>query len=196
MIKRIANKRIISICETANERGGYREIHTGSTKINTSVLGIESLVDEGEFLACGKDEQRRHLKEDAFVISLYIEAHPKREIAVECSEMVALYYKSIGVSYDNLHNDCKDTQMNTIYIRVLEHDTADQIRIGYAFPTNNIVKTAQDIFTQEDKSLNWCGGALLSAPKFYKRIALVDARTLQTVKDIYDGKEWDPCVTQ
>lgn len=87
-------------------------------------------------------------------------------------------------------------QINTIYIRVLEHDTADQIRIGYAFPTNNIVKTAQDIFTQEDKSLNWCGGALLSAPKFYKRIALVDARTLQTVKDIYDGKEWDPCVTQ
>ena len=223
-MKRMANKRIITICETANERGGYREIRTGSTKINTSVLGIESLVDEGEFLACSKDEQRRHLKEDAFVISLYIEAHPKREVAVECSEMVASYYKSIGVSellalsnqrysfahsglgglslkgalknYDNLHNDCKDTKMNTIYIRVLEHDTADQIRIGYAFPTNNIVKTAQDIFTQEDKSLNWCGGALLSAPKFYKRIALVDARTLQTVKDIYDGKEWDPCVTQ
>lgn len=98
MIKHMANKRIISICETANERGGYREIRTGSTKINTSVLGIESLVDEREFLACGKDEQRRHLKEDAFVISLYIEAHPKREVAVECSEMVASYYKSIGVS--------------------------------------------------------------------------------------------------
>lgn len=96
-MKRMASKRIISICETANERGGYREIRTGSTKIDTSVLGIERLVDEGEFLACCKDEQRRHLKEDAFVISLYIEAHPNREVTVECSEMVASYYKSIGV---------------------------------------------------------------------------------------------------
>ena len=86
--------------------------------------------------------------------------------------------------------------MNIQYVRVLEHDTADQIRIGFAFPTNNIVKTAQDIFSQENEKLTWCGGALLSVPKFYKRIALVDARTLQTVKDIYDGREWDPCVSQ
>ena len=84
--------------------------------------------------------------------------------------------------------------IRTQYVRVLKHDTADQIRISFAFPTNDIVKTAQDIFTQEDENLNWCGGARLSASKFYRRIALVDARTLQTVKDIYDGSEWDPCV--
>ena len=83
---------------------------------------------------------------------------------------------------------------STQYVRVLEHDTADQIRIGFAFPTNNIVKTIREIFAQEDEKLDWCGGARLSASKFYRRIALVDARTLQTVKDIYDGSEWDPHV--
>lgn len=83
-----------------------------------------------------------------------------------------------------------------LQIRVLEHDTSDQIRLGFAFPTNNIVKTAQDIFAQEDEKLQWCGGARLSVSRFYRRIALVDARTLQTVMDIYDGKEWDPCLNQ
>ena len=84
--------------------------------------------------------------------------------------------------------------MDTRYVRVLEHDSVDQIRIGFSFPTTDVKKTARDIFAQEDAKLQWCGGALLSARKFYRKIALVDAGTLQPIITIYDGREWDPCL--
>ena len=82
------------------------------------------------------------------------------------------------------------------YVRVLEHDTADQIRVGYQFPTHDLEKTANDVFEQENAKLRWCGGAWLCAPRFYRRIALVDANTLTTVMDIYDGREWAPCLNR
>lgn len=37
---------------------------------------------------------------------------------------------------------------NTIYIRVLQHDKNDQIRIGEAFPATDLNKAEKDIIAQ------------------------------------------------
>jgi len=76
-------------------------------------------------------------------------------------------------------------------VRVLEHSRTDQISIGYSFSTNNIVTTAQALYNQEDEKLRWTGGAYLAVPKYYRRIALVDAVTLQPVMEVFNGREWD-----
>lgn len=74
-----------------------------------------------------------------------------------------------------------------IYVRVLQHDTADQVRIGASFPIfkEDINRTADNTKAQYDKDMEWCGGFEAGCEKYYLRIALVDADTLQSVKEIW-----------
>ena len=78
-----------------------------------------------------------------------------------------------------------------IYIRVLEHDTCDQIRIGCSFPIfdGDQEKAVKSTIDQYDKQFNFCGGWNEgNANKYYKRIALVDAKTLQSIVEIWNKK--------
>lgn len=76
-------------------------------------------------------------------------------------------------------------------LRVLQQDTDDQIRIGECFPIpgNALDQVAENTRKQYDQRLEWCGGFKAGCEKYYKRIALVDADTLQSIREIYPGKE-------
>lgn len=76
-------------------------------------------------------------------------------------------------------------------IRIFQHDTEDQIRIGESFPIpcsclKEIVEKTINLYSEK---LAWCGGFQAGCEKYYKRIALVDAETFQSVVEIYPGKE-------
>lgn len=77
------------------------------------------------------------------------------------------------------------------YLRVLQHDRSDEIRIGVAFCAIGELDNAEQecIKTYEEKCA-WCGGFSAACEKYYKRIALVDAETLETIRTIYE----DNCV--
>lgn len=78
-----------------------------------------------------------------------------------------------------------------IYIRVLEQDTCDQIRIGSAYPIwkNNLQQEVDNVIKAYDKRMEWCGGWTdKNNNEYHKRIALVDAETLQSVKEIWKKK--------
>mgnify|MGYP000572818356 CR=1 FL=1 len=47
---------------------------------------------------------------------------------------------------------------NLINIRVLQHDTNDQIRIGMAYPIIDLDKAEKDIVDNYEKKTAWCGG--------------------------------------
>ena len=78
-----------------------------------------------------------------------------------------------------------------IYIRVLQQDTEDQVRMGASFPLfkDDVERVAENTIKQYDKDLEWCGGFQAGCEKYYKRIALVNADTFQSIKEIYPGKE-------
>ena len=78
-----------------------------------------------------------------------------------------------------------------IKLRVLSQDIDDQIRIGEAFTIleKNIEKIAENTRKQYDQQLDWCGGFQAGCEKYYKRIALVDADTFQSIREIYPRKE-------
>lgn len=78
-----------------------------------------------------------------------------------------------------------------INLRVLQQDTEDQIRIGAGFPahTKMLDKVVENTIKQYGKELEWCGGFQEGCKRYYKRIALVNADTLQSVREIYPGKE-------
>ena len=57
---------------------------------------------------------------------------------------------------------------NLINIRVLQHDTNDQIRIGMAYPIIDLDKA--------------------DCEKYYQRIAIVRADTLEVIRPIYPNK--------
>lgn len=78
-----------------------------------------------------------------------------------------------------------------INIRVLQQDTEDQIRIGASFPVpgDELDKVVENTVKQYSKDLEWCGGFQEGCKRYYKRIALVDADTLQVITEIYPGKE-------
>ena len=88
---------------------------------------------------------------------------------------------------------CNTTDManGIITLRVLQQDTEDQIRIGAGFPAleGNIDKVVENTIKQYGKELEWCGGFQEGCKRYYKRIALVNADTLQSVREIYPGKE-------
>ena len=78
-----------------------------------------------------------------------------------------------------------------ITVRVLQQDTEDQIRIGAGFPayTKMLDKVVENTIKQYGKELEWCGGFQEGCEKYYKRIALVDADTLQSIREIYPVKK-------
>lgn len=76
-----------------------------------------------------------------------------------------------------------------INIRVLQHDTEDQIRIGTAYPVFNLDKAEQNIIKAYEKDTAWCGGFKVACEKYYKRIAIVNADTLEVIRSIYERKE-------
>ncbi len=77
------------------------------------------------------------------------------------------------------------------YIRVIQHDLhGDNIRIGAAFPilenTNEWMDTAEKSTVESyEKNCAWNGGFEKSCHDYYKRIALVDADTLEILRLIY-----------
>ena len=76
----------------------------------------------------------------------------------------------------------------TIYIRVLQHDKNDQIRIGEAFPATDLNKAEKDIIAQYEAKCAWCGGFKAACEKYYQRIAIVRADTLEVIRPIYPNK--------
>lgn len=75
-----------------------------------------------------------------------------------------------------------------INIRVLQHDTEDQIRIGMAYPVIDLDKAEKDIINSYEKKTAWCGGFKTAYEKYYKRIAIVNADTLEVIRPIYPNK--------
>lgn len=81
--------------------------------------------------------------------------------------------------------------MQMSFMRVLEHDTCDQIRIGASFPVirEQVAKVAETIIHGYDKQLEWRGGwNEENAREFYKRIALVDADSLQVLHEVWSSE--------
>ena len=76
-----------------------------------------------------------------------------------------------------------------MFIRVLEHDTCDQIRIGRSFPIyeEQLEKAVENVKKDYNKEMAWCGGWTdENNNKYHQRIALVDAKTLQSVKEVWN----------
>ena len=81
---------------------------------------------------------------------------------------------------------------NLIKVRILQHDTTDQIRIGMATPLageSSISSYVETVKKQYEKECEWCGGFAAACKKYYQRIAIVDADTLQELSSIYNRKE-------
>ena len=78
-----------------------------------------------------------------------------------------------------------------IYIRVLEQDTCDQIRIGAAYPIwkDSLQREAEKVIEAYGKRMEWCGGWTdKNNNEYHERIAIVDAETLQSIKEIWKKK--------
>lgn len=76
-----------------------------------------------------------------------------------------------------------------IYIRILQHDTEDQIRIGAAYPVTDLDRLEQGTIEVYEKETAWCGGFKSACEKYYKRVAIVDAETLEVLRIIYNKEE-------
>ena len=77
---------------------------------------------------------------------------------------------------------------NLINIRVLQHDTNDQIRIGMAYPITDLDKEEKKIIALYESKTAWCGGFKVACEKYYQRIAIVRADTLEVIRQIYPNK--------
>lgn len=75
-----------------------------------------------------------------------------------------------------------------IFVRVLEHDTCDQIRIGMAYPihANQVEKAAESVKALYGEKLEWCGGFERGCKEYYLRIALVNADTLDSIAEVWN----------
>lgn len=80
-------------------------------------------------------------------------------------------------------------ETETIKIRVLEHDLQDNIRIGQAIEKLNTKEVmdnvALSVLEMYNERLNWCGGFDEGAEKYYKRIAIVNADTLEVMRLLF-----------
>lgn len=79
-----------------------------------------------------------------------------------------------------------------INIRVLQHDLEDNIRIGVAYPIWDTPEAKDEavckVKSMYDKRLNWCGGFAEGATKYYDRIAIVNADTLEVIRLVYSNE--------
>lgn len=79
---------------------------------------------------------------------------------------------------------------NLINIRVLQHEKSyDNIRIGASFKSDNLDDSIQDVIKHYEAKSEWCGGFQRACETYYKRIAIVDADTLEVIHSIYERKE-------
>lgn len=79
-----------------------------------------------------------------------------------------------------------------IYIRVLEQDLCDQVRIGSGYPifADRLDEEVERIKKAYDERLSWCGGwTEENNNKYHQRIALVDAETFKSVREIWNKKK-------
>jgi hypothetical protein len=76
-----------------------------------------------------------------------------------------------------------------IYIRILQHDTEDNIRIGAAYPVTDLDRAENGIVKAYEKDTAWCGGFKSACEKYYKRVAIVNAETLEVIKSIYNKED-------
>ena len=82
-------------------------------------------------------------------------------------------------------------EKSVINLRVLEHDTCDQIRIGATFPAFNkdLDKVVENTKHQYEKEFSHAGTFNQMCEKYKKRVALVDAETLQSVREIWNRQK-------
>lgn len=76
--------------------------------------------------------------------------------------------------------------METNFYRVLQQDIYNQIRIGAPFYGTDIDAIVANVVKSYEASGNWCGGFKIACEKYYQRIAIVDADTLQIIRVIYN----------
>lgn len=76
-----------------------------------------------------------------------------------------------------------------IYIRVLQHDTEDNIRIGAACSVTDLDMIEDCIIARYEKETAWCGGFKSACEKYYKRVAIVNAETLEVLRIIYNKED-------
>lgn len=79
--------------------------------------------------------------------------------------------------------------MTPMYIRVFQHDTADEIRVGKKIWVQDIDAAVSKCRKAYEEKCAWCGGLEAACEKYYQRIALVDADTLKELRTIYPVKE-------
>jgi len=119
------------------------------------------------------------------------------QIAKEAAELgLSISKIEFCGQYNEMPDHCTTTfrgekMPEMVNLRVLQQDTEDQIRIGAGFPayTKMLDKVVENTIKQYGKELEWCGGFQEGCKRYYKRIALVNADTLQSVREIYPGKE-------
>lgn len=78
--------------------------------------------------------------------------------------------------------------METNYYRVLEQSQSNQIRIGAPFYGIDMDAIVSNVIKSYETSHSQCGGFFAACEKYYQRIAIVDAETLQVARVIYDKK--------
>lgn len=90
--------------------------------------------------------------------------------------------------FEITNSKCNIEYENLINIRLLQHDTNDQIRIGMAYPIIDLDKAEKDIVDNYEKKTAWCGGFKAACENYYQRIAIVRADTLEVIRPIYPYK--------
>ncbi|WP_459952427.1 hypothetical protein [Dysgonomonas termitidis] len=70
----------------------------------------------------------------------------------------------------------------------MEHNRADQIRIGRECPITSLECTVKNVVAQYEEKNAWCGGFLNACKEYYMRVAIVDADTLEILHMIYDER--------
>ena len=78
--------------------------------------------------------------------------------------------------------------MKTKFYRVLEQSQSNQIRIGAPFYGTDMNVIVDNVVKSYETEYSWCGGFFAACEKYYQRIAIVDAETLQVARVIYDKK--------
>lgn len=76
-----------------------------------------------------------------------------------------------------------------ISIRVLQHDSWDQIKIGMATYVTDLDIVEKNIIASYEKETAWCGGFKSACEKYYRRIAIVNAETLEVLRIIYNKED-------
>ena len=72
------------------------------------------------------------------------------------------------------------------YIRVLQHDTEDNILIGPEYPVENLEMAKKNIIESYEKRSEWCGGFTAACKEYYREISIVDSKSLKCLKSIYN----------